>query len=634
MLQENQLHAESNHGSENSEQPLITPYRHRGYKKALYALRDALDNHSAVILKGVEGTGKTTLVSELISDYQHKGVPVVRFDTALTKPSQFYSKLAECLKVPKQKKDLIQALRDTKDAGQYCLVVIDQEAIDSSATVADALKQLCLTSETTAGAIKLIVVRKDYLVIHTGKTPEADFHNWIKTEVTLNPLQIDDIEGYIYYLCAIKGLPPTPYEIGTDFSMIEQTEGRISRLKALLLPLIHKDVITRKDFANNEHNSKPLHTNHSGIFALAFVAILALGVGINHFLFTDEPQPSSEPPAVAVFAESEPTASGTQQAANFSVTPPSVAKDKSQSTVKTTDLKTTDLTNQDTSLSTASANDNAANKSENPLATNASPDLFQTEVKMKLLQLETELTEAKIENNRLQLALIEAQKEQGAKIKHALDTKKKEGLNSAVETKPAFSNSDSSSKESLAANQAEALPAIAETSAQLTSEPLSVDQASVTTASQGDTTQEVSATDKVVSTDNNTTLTVATSQKEKQPLDQATALINRWQNAWQTQNHEDYIFTYTSVFNGPYKTHQRWLQKRHTALTTPEWIKLERTEFSNIQLSDSMVTVDFWINYEAANGYKDKTLKRLTIENIEGEWLISKEQNLEVQPLL
>ena len=115
MLQDNQPHADSNHGlAQDETSSFSAPYRHRGYKKTLNALRDALHQDSAVILKGVEGTGKSTLVAEIIGEYQHKGVPVVTFDKPLQKPAQLYAQLADSLSVPKQKKDLIRALRNTK----------------------------------------------------------------------------------------------------------------------------------------------------------------------------------------------------------------------------------------------------------------------------------------------------------------------------------------------------------------------------------------------------------------------------------------------------------------------------------------------------------------------------------------
>ena len=70
MLEENQLQAENNHGLEqNDSSSFSAPFRHKGYRKALDALREALNKENSVILKGVEGTGKTTLVSELIGEY-------------------------------------------------------------------------------------------------------------------------------------------------------------------------------------------------------------------------------------------------------------------------------------------------------------------------------------------------------------------------------------------------------------------------------------------------------------------------------------------------------------------------------------------------------------------------------------
>lgn len=669
MFKENQQPNDSDHGIETSESSYTAPYRHRGYKKALYALRDALDNQNAVILKGVEGTGKTTLISELMSDYQRKGVPVIRFSSRLTKVSQFYSQLAECLEVPKHKKDLIRALRNTKKAGQYCLVVIDQEAIQSSADIAETLKQLCLTSETTARSIKLVVIRKDYLVIHTEGTPEADFHNWIETEVTLNPLQTDDIEGFIYYLSAIKGLQPTPYEIGTDFVMIEQSEGRISHLKALLLPLIHKDVITQRDFSRSDKTNKPLHPNHSGIIALAFVILLAMGVGLNHFFFSDT-SISSAPSKIAsldtkagekpVFAEpskqenataykvTPPLASNTNasntnvansntatiqtindKASNSNISEnsdlpildPEIAdnlkpiKERPESSLKvaTTQLnetlqvadkkipehkKTADITKAPTQTEKS---DSSSLLVDEELAS-LTQEEFQTEMKIRLLLLEQELTEAVVENNRLKIALLETKDE---KTKQVIEQSNTEVTTDTVVTQ-------NKTTETVVATQTSSEPP----SATVVKNPVAVNESD---------TFETSPLSETASDS-------LTKDEPSSNLEQVTRLIERWQEAWQTQNHESYSNSYTANFNGAYKTHQRWLKKRYAALTSPKWIKLSRSELTNIQQSDSDIKVDFWVNYEADSGYKDKTLKRLTLINVDGQWLISKEQNLQVKP--
>ena len=643
MLEENQLHAESNHGLEQSESSSFTaPYRHKGYRRTLDALREALNRDSAVILKGVEGTGKTTLISELISEYQHKGVPVVSFTAAITKASQFYAQLADSLSVPKQKKDLVRALRNTKEAGQYCLVVIDQEAIQSSPEVADALKQLCQTSETTAGAIKLVIIRKDYLVIHTEGTPEADFHNWIKAEVTLDPLHTDDIEGYIYYLSAIKGLPPTPYEIGTDFIMIEQTEGRISRLKALLLPLIHKDVITRRDFTTTERNPKPLHRNHSVTIAAAFACILALGVGINHFLLSNDSaaipaSDTTQAPQPSVFAE--PPASGQKSISVPAITPPSRTTENQRPTqpsdnesslpvLAQADIGMTPTTAKNTSVKALDLETLDARKAQaiSKDLTTLPQDAFQTEVKIKLLLLEQELTEAVVENNRLKIALLKATADQKAQPSSDLTPIQEMSPDEPLAKTSVTTKEDNATDPYI--EQVE--QAIAKSSEQDESllPPQVVAQADIDIIN-----TKSDQADKVRSS---STAEINSSMANPMPennLTSAVSIIDNWQAAWQAKDHNRYIATYSPGFNGAYKTHQRWLKKRFDALNKPKWIKLNRSDFSKTQLTEKQIKFDFWLSYEAASGYKDKTLKRLTLEYIDDEWLISKEQNLKVDPL-
>ncbi|EAR60406.1 ATP-binding protein [Neptuniibacter caesariensis] len=671
MYQENQPSAENNQGSNQQEDSFTGPYRHKGYKRALEQLRDGLTKENAVILKGVEGTGKSTLIAELVSEYEHKGVPVAVFRDALPKAAHFYAVLAETLGVPKQKNDLVRALRNTKEAGQFCFVVVDQEAINSSPEVENALKQLCIASETTAGAIKLVVIRKDYLVIHTDGTPEADFHNWINQEVTLDPLHTDDIEGYIYYLSAIKGIQPTPYEIGTDFLMIEKTEGRISRLKALLLPLIHKDVITRKDIQGLSKPSVKVPKNNTAIFAVAFLVLLVAGVGLNHFILSDNSVSQQTVPSevVPVFANNEqgqnlskitpPSLSSTPAKTETSsiessvinteeessggldslpqLNTPEVVADSVSSSVKadpTSSLDTSlEITQEQTVISKAS-----------PAAGSLSEAEFQNEVKNKLELIEQQLNDAIAENKRLKTALAEAQQ---AKVLA-------EDSNTTAEL--AVSPGDN-----VVHTEQQPLPELAVVAGNETT--LSKNSTTTRSEDTGPVTED-KIKETVINSELPKQVLVDTEQKDEpliekaesihdiitetsrqqltevnkvieQPLtdlEKATRVISEWQAAWQNQNHADYVAQYITGFNGAYKTHQQWLKKRHTALNKPNWIKLTRSDFIKTEEANGIVKIDFWLTYEADNGYKDKTHKRLTLEFSDDRWLISKEQNIKVQP--
>lgn len=714
MLQGNQLSADQNQGTDQNDSSFTGPYRHKGYKRALSALRNALQTESAVILKGVEGTGKTTLVTELISQYQHKGVPVVNLVQQLHKAPQLYAKLAEALEVPKQKKELINALRNTRNAGQFCLVVVDQEAINSSNEVADALKQLCLTSETTSGAIKLVVVRKDYLVIHTEQTPEADFHKWIDTEVVLDPLQTDDIEGYIYYLSAIRGKSATPYEIGTDFIMIERTEGRISRLKALLLPLIHKDVITRRDLVGNERNMRPLHSNRAGLFALGFAAVLGLGVAVNHFFLQDPHSTETvtkahavaekEAPAQQIFAEPTKSAAVTppsrpvsnapiisQQLANTNAAELPLIDSSLENELPALTQETTPKQNAvvaqtpepvqiesnpariiRTKASVASQTEaSTLPESTSPVAKNEvaerdemlqlPPDQFQLAVKQKLNALETNLSDAIAENQKLKQELAEAQAiiqkisdaEQKAETKpdthlgigevalspetvatatpvasKLVGTVPSEAQIETVEqaTQVIATSTETAAGRPRPAAVAEIIEAAAPTEALATTTSTTVQKQAPTTVATEKTATAVTNQVSAPKTEISSVLETSTPQQI------ASATLDQWQQAWQTKDVEQYINAYTDKFNGAFKTHKRWVSKRSKALTKHEWIKLSREPLTNIKHDGEQIVVDFWLRYESSNGYKDKTHKRITLERFGETWLIRKEQNLAVSP--
>ncbi|PIE23656.1 MAG: hypothetical protein CSA60_04370 [Neptuniibacter caesariensis] len=646
MYQENQLKAEKSQGSIQSDESFTVPYRHKGYQRALQQLRKTLSECNAVILKGVEGTGKSTLVAELVCEYEHKGVPVAVITKALPKAANFYALLADTLGVPKQKADLIQALRDTKEASQFCFVVIDQEAINSSPEVENALKQLCLSSETTAGAIKLIVVRRDYLVIHTEQTPEADFHNWIKEEVCLDPLTTDDIEGFIHYLSSIKGIQPTPYEIGTDFLMIEKTEGRIGRLKGLLLPLIQKDVITHQDIKGPKGEGTTKNKAgkvYTAWFVAATLVCFAVIIGINYFIFTEQQPTIAQQPAEPlspVFAEAQAETDITQD----EVTPPSLVADTQspQPAAGTPGLSSAQEPEQKsktplpTIQNTTALTSSDQSSTEPPLpATNPTlgTDQFQSKVNKRLSSIEAQLSAAIEENQRLKEELANTLEKQRLSIAAQAESPVEEVIapSGALETPQTHDNA-------MTVAEKTGTEATEQITNNESTEAHSTQQVTALKTQQEDDSKKANqpVTPSIASTVAPPTRTTKTETNKAasslSDMDEAISVADGWMAAWQKQDHAEYIACYDTGFNGAYRTHQDWLKNRHTALTKPQWIKLERSEFLQASIAEDVIKLDFWLTYEAGNGYKDKTLKRLTLKRKDDAWLITKEQNIKVEP--
>ncbi|MGB0205218.1 MAG: ATP-binding protein [Neptuniibacter sp.] len=250
------------------------PFRHKSYNSALDAIQSTLEHKNAVILQGAERTGKSTLIEEIKQIYQQKGIEVISFTSAVNTPRQLYSLMAEALHVPKLKKDLVSALMNARNTGKYCLVVMDEAAVNSSAATSEAMRKLCDPNSKTAGAIKVIVVCTDYLVIHTKNTYETDFHDWIKSIVPLHALKAEELEALTHYLAGLKHCSTPQFETGTDIELIERSKGKIDQLISLINPLIDEAVINQDRFQSLEQDKHPLDSSKSKYYFLGAASVL------------------------------------------------------------------------------------------------------------------------------------------------------------------------------------------------------------------------------------------------------------------------------------------------------------------------------------------------------------------------
>lgn len=256
------------------------PFRHKSYNSALDAIQSTLEHKNAVILQGAERTGKSTLIEEIKQIYQQKGIEVISFTSAVNTPRQLYSLMAEALHVPKLKKDLVTALLKAKSTGKYCLVVMDGSAVNSSAATSEAMRKLCDPASKTAGAIKVIVVCTDYLVIHTKNTYETDFHDWIKSIVPLHALKAEELEALTHYLASLKNCSTPQFETGTDIELIERSNGKLDHLISLINPLIDEAVINHDRFQSLEEYEHPLDSSKSKYYFLGAASVLVFLISL------------------------------------------------------------------------------------------------------------------------------------------------------------------------------------------------------------------------------------------------------------------------------------------------------------------------------------------------------------------
>jgi len=114
-----------------------------------------------------------------------------------------------------------------------------------------------------------------------------------------------------------------------------------------------------------------------------------------------------------------------------------------------------------------------------------------------------------------------------------------------------------------------------------------------------------------------------------------TILIDRWIDGWQQQNFSEYSESYSGTYSAKKSmSHKQWLDWRKKRIEKPKWIKLSRSDIA-FTVHDSKTAayrITFTLDYSSPN-YKDKTLKRLDVESIDGHFKIVAEENIKVTRL-
>lgn len=103
--------------------------------------------------------------------------------------------------------------------------------------------------------------------------------------------------------------------------------------------------------------------------------------------------------------------------------------------------------------------------------------------------------------------------------------------------------------------------------------------------------------------------------------------VNSWANAWSAKDVDNYIKSYSAKFVPPNKlTRSKWHEQRRLRLTKPRFIKVVLGNMRIEILSQDLALVRFVQTYQSDN-YKDQVNKQLLLNNVDGVWLISKEES-------
>lgn len=109
------------------------------------------------------------------------------------------------------------------------------------------------------------------------------------------------------------------------------------------------------------------------------------------------------------------------------------------------------------------------------------------------------------------------------------------------------------------------------------------------------------------------------------PIADATQAVQRWANAWRTQNIDGYLAAYMDGYSHKAGvSHIAWRELRTSRLSKPSFIKLKLSNIKAVELDEGRVAVTFLQHYNS-NTFNNKTNKRLVLQKVGQQWLISEE---------
>jgi hypothetical protein len=118
-----------------------------------------------------------------------------------------------------------------------------------------------------------------------------------------------------------------------------------------------------------------------------------------------------------------------------------------------------------------------------------------------------------------------------------------------------------------------------------------------------------------------------------QEVQQINDFLMQWAQAWQSQDTDLYFTHYHPDYKAAESpTTTAWQEDRIGKITTPASINIALGELEILENNDNNILIELLMEYHA-DGYGDRTTKRMLLSRSAAAWLITMERNLEVEGL-
>lgn len=110
-------------------------------------------------------------------------------------------------------------------------------------------------------------------------------------------------------------------------------------------------------------------------------------------------------------------------------------------------------------------------------------------------------------------------------------------------------------------------------------------------------------------------------------VDAVLSRVDAWSQAWKNKDIDTYLSFYAEKFVPEQKiSRAEWQSQRQKRLSSKDALDISLSQI-NVQVNGDKATEEF-VQHYSANGKKEDTNKRLTLSNVNGEWLIVREQSV------
>jgi general secretion pathway protein A len=211
-------------------------YPHRSYQKARdYLEYGLLKGEGLVVVTGIPGTGKSTVIHDLLAQYEDQDIVVTKIVTTQVEVDDLLRLLAYSFSIDAENRDKATLLRRIEEflnlqyeAGRRVLLIID-EAQNLSERALEELRLLTNIQQADEYHLQMFLLGQPSLKDLIRRPGMEQFRQRLIATCHFEPLDVEETQAYVAYRLTVAGWMGDPEFSDRAFELIQHYSGGIPR---------------------------------------------------------------------------------------------------------------------------------------------------------------------------------------------------------------------------------------------------------------------------------------------------------------------------------------------------------------------------------------------------------------------